>query len=303
MDRTTGALIDAWPEADVMVVSDHGAGPLWGDVNLGAWLNGRGRARYKAASRSPLLRVAWAMPPWVRRLGRRAAPGLARRALGATLTGQLGPFEWGQTDAFCGLHGDLWLNLRGREPRGTLGPEAAEQLRAELAEALLELRDPSTGRRLFAAAYRREALYQGPAEHLAPDLMLDSWSEGYRVSPNRGPSQLVTAPLALAGVREPWSADHRPLGIFVASGARIAPGTADELSLYDVCPTALALLERPIPTRLDGRVAEAALDRSWLRRHPVVTRGRVEGRVRDGAYSDDEAEAVAAHLKDLGYIE
>jgi hypothetical protein len=54
--------------------------------------------------------LAWKFSPSIRRLGRRLAPGAARRAFGATLAGQLGPFDWPATEAFLGFHGDLWLN-------------------------------------------------------------------------------------------------------------------------------------------------------------------------------------------------
>ncbi|CAN5666699.1 hypothetical protein BH18ACT15_BH18ACT15_01760 [soil metagenome] len=37
-DTATRRLLERWPEADVLVVSDHGAGPLLVDVNLGSWL-------------------------------------------------------------------------------------------------------------------------------------------------------------------------------------------------------------------------------------------------------------------------
>jgi hypothetical protein len=80
-------------------------------------------------------------------------------------------------------------------------------------------------------------------------------------------------------------------------------GTHSELDLYDVCPTALALLEQHVPDDLDGDVARAALDPDWLERHPVVEVPAAVDRAGGGDYSDEEAAAVAAHLKDLGYIE
>jgi hypothetical protein len=140
---------------------------------------------------------------------------------------------------------------------------------------------------------------------MAPDLMLDTWSAGYRVAPGRGDTdEVVAPPSSLAGVDEAWSSDHRPLGIFAAAGPRIAGGSTSELALYDVCPTSLALLEQIVPGGLDGTVAEAALNGDFLRRAPVrigdAAAARASG---DDAFSEDEAEAVAAHLKDLGYIE
>lgn len=304
MDRATGRIVEAFPDADVLVVSDHGAGPLRGDVNVGAWLAGNGRAAYGKKKTSLAVRAAWAMPPTIRRLGRRLAPGAAQRTMGATLSGQLGSFDWERTDAFLGVHSDLWLNLEGRERMGRVATSDAPEVLEELRAGLLGLRDPRDGAPLFAAAHRRADVYSGPAVDLAPDLILDSWSAGYRVAPGREASdRLVVPPAQLAGVGEAWSSDHRPLGIFVAAGPRIARGASDELALYDVCPTSLALLEQPVPPDLDGRVADRVIRREWLESHPI-RRGDGGGtRSVEGGYSQEEADAVAAHLKDLGYIE
>jgi predicted AlkP superfamily phosphohydrolase/phosphomutase len=304
MDRATGAVVEAFDDADFLVVSDHGAGTLKGDVNVGAWLASKGYAAYGPRRRAALVELAWKMPPSVRRLGRRLWPGGARRAFGATLAGQLGSFSWADTTAFVGFHSDLWLNLAGREPAGRVAPAEADRILDDIAAGLLALDDPATGERLFAAAHRRDEIFSGPAVDLAPDIMLDPWSAGYRVAPGREPSDgVVIRPVPLAGVDEAWSADHRPLGIFVAAGPRIASGECDELSLYDVCPTALALLGREVPEGLDGRPAEETLAEEFVAAHPVRRGASAGERATGGAYSEDEAAAVAAHLKDLGYIE
>jgi predicted AlkP superfamily phosphohydrolase/phosphomutase len=220
-----------------------------------------------------------------------------------TLSGGLGPFDWSQTRAFLGVNGDLWINEQGREPQGVVPQTAAPVLVEEIRDRVLTLRDPHSGAPLFAGAHPRDEIYSGPASNLAPDLMLDSWSMGYRVAPGRGESEVVIPPVPLAGVHEAWSSDHRPLGVFVAAGPHIRQGATDELSLYDICPTALALLEREIPEGLDGRAAEEALAPSFLDVHPV-RRGAAATTEPDGAtYSDKEAAAVAQHLKELGYIE
>jgi predicted AlkP superfamily phosphohydrolase/phosphomutase len=258
-------------------------------------------------------RLAWMFPPPVRRFAKRLAPGLARRTYSSTLAGQLGSFDWPKTKAFYGVHSDIWVNLRGREPQGIVDPADAPGLLAELKEGLLGIRDPRTGAPVFAGARTREELYSGPMSNLGPDLMLDSWAAGYRVGPGRSSSnEDVIPPAPLAGVNEPWSSDHRPLGIFAAAGPHIASGSSDELNLYDVCPTALALLEQPVPDGLDGRPATEAVEATWLAEHPVRTRppagernprGGPDGGGGEGEFSEADAEAVAAHLRDLGYIE
>ncbi|MEA2453257.1 MAG: hypothetical protein QOG04_1967 [Actinomycetota bacterium] len=304
MDRATAAVIEAFPDSDVMVVSDHGAGDLKGDVNVGAWLASRGQATYAVPKGPGIASAAWALPPSVRRLGRRLAPGLARKAMGAFLVKQLGPFEWSKTQAFVGVHNDLWLNLEGREPEGCVRPEDADAVREEIVEGLLALRDDRTGTPLFAAAYRRDEIYSGPAIDLAPDVMLDPWSNGYRVAVKReSSSEVVIPPASLAGVDEAWSSDHRPEGIFVAGGPRVSRGTSETLSLYDVAPTMLALLEHAVPSDLDGSVALGALDPGFLEASPPRTGPMSSERDEGAVFSAEEAESVAAHLKDLGYIE
>jgi len=303
MDAATGAVIDAFPTSDVIVLSDHGAGPLHGDINVGAHLVASGHAAYSAPKRNVLADIAWAMPPFIRRAARRVAPGAARRAMGAALVKQLGPFDWTRTKALVGVNGDLWLNLEGREPRGTVSESDAPGLLDELVAGLTKIEDPARGAPVFAAIHRRAEIYSGPALSLAPDLMLDSWSAGYRVAVKRDPSPVVVGPpTSLAGVREPWSSEHRPTGIFVASGDRIASAEVGEASLYDTAPTMLALLEQPVAADSDGRVLVEAIDEGFLLDHPVAER-EVAPRNAVSGYSDEEAAAVAAHLQDLGYIE
>lgn len=304
MDAATGAIIDAFPTADVLVVSDHGAGKLHGDVNVGAWLVRNGYATYAKPSRSPLVSMVWRLPPPVRRFARRLSPGLARRAYSATLAGQIGSFDWAHTKAFTGVHSDVWLNLKGREPQGIVDPADAPALASELAEGLAAITDPRTGEAVFGGVRTRAELYSGEAESIAPDLMLDSWSTGYRVAPRGETSeQIVIPPAPLTGVDVAWSSDHRPLGILVGAGPRIAKGAGEELNLYDVCPTSLALLEQPVPEGLDGRTATEVIEASWMEAHPVESAAPTGARQAAGEYSEDEAAAVATHLRDLGYIE
>lgn len=304
MDSATAAVVEAFPEADVMVLSDHGAGPLHGDVNVGALFVEKGLASYSAPKGNLLAEIAWAMPPIVRRTARRLAPGTARRAMGAALIKQLGPFDWSRTKAFVGVNGDLWLNLEGREPAGTVPPEDSAELLEEISSQILAMEDGDRdGARTFAAAYGRDELYSGPAMALAPDLMLDAWSTGYRVAVKRDPSDVIVGPpTSLAGVREPWSSDHRPEGILVLAGPRITKNEVRGARLFDVAPTMLALLEQPIASGSDGRVLTEVIEGSFLQHHPVTERA-VAARDAQPGYSEKDAAAVAAHLKDLGYIE
>jgi predicted AlkP superfamily phosphohydrolase/phosphomutase len=304
MDFATGKIIEAFPDADVLVVSDHGAGPLNGDVDLGGWLVRNGYASLADKRVTSLAGLVWKLPPSVRRFAKRLAPRLARKTFSSSLAGQLSSFDWAATKVFFGVHSDVWLNLKGREPQGVVDPEDAATLLDELKEGLLSITDPRTGAPVFSGARTRDELYSGSEAELGPDLMLDTWSAGYRVAPRRVESDApVIPPAPLSGVNEPWSSDHRPLGVFVGAGPHLAHGTGSEHSLLDVCPTALALLEQGVPQDLDGRVITEAFEASWLSKHPVKSSSAVGVRRAGREFSEEEAAAVSSHLKDLGYIE
>src|SRR5918996_1277822 len=143
LDRATGVIVEAFPDADVIVISDHGAGELRGDVNVGVWLLAHGYAYYveKRATGSWWSRAAWALPPGIRSKARRFAPALARRAMASTLRGQLGTFDWERTQAFFGFHSDLWLNLAGREPLGCVATSEADGVLGEIIDGLMTITD------------------------------------------------------------------------------------------------------------------------------------------------------------------
>ena len=144
MDRTTAALLESFPDADVLVISDHGAGALHGDVNVGAWLARSGYARYGTAPRSRL-GAAWRLPPTVPSRRQARPPVWHGPRDAGDMSEGLGPFDWSQTRAFMGVNGDLWINQEGREPEGMVPESSAPALIDEIREAALALRDPSSG--------------------------------------------------------------------------------------------------------------------------------------------------------------
>lgn len=96
----------------------------------------------------------------------------------------LGGFEgidWGRTKAYAfGLSG-IYLNLVGREAKGTVKPEDAEDLQREIQEILVDLRDPGSGEVAISRVYPSQEVYSGPYAKNGPDLVV-GYHEGYRVS-------------------------------------------------------------------------------------------------------------------------
>src|SRR5262249_61463514 len=76
----------------------------------------------------------------------------------------------------------VWLNLRGREPEGTVDPAGYELTRERVAAALTDWQDDA-GRRVVRRVWRREEVYRGPFVEQTPDLLLElALVDGYSPS-------------------------------------------------------------------------------------------------------------------------
>jgi hypothetical protein len=99
---------------------------------------------------------------------------------------------------------------------------------------------------------------------------------------------------------------HRPDGIFIAAGPEIQRGIELEpLSILDVAPLLLHQLGLAIPTALEGRLPEGALEEAALaRRPPQYDSATLPATSADDVVLDQEAEAeILARLQALGYVE
>ncbi|MBI5504799.1 MAG: alkaline phosphatase family protein [Deltaproteobacteria bacterium] len=214
--------------------------------------------------------------------------------------------DWERTRAYSyGRHyGSLFLNVKGREPRGMIEPAAYERTRDEIAEAVLAYRDPELGRPLVSRVIRREEVYRGARFEEAPDLILLPWDDAdifYGLS-DFGSSRIWDETYRYSGM-------HRDNGVLAACGGAIARGTAPaRASIVDVAPTVLHLLGQPVPDDMDGRVLEELLDADFLAANPVQRRAVTDhGSGADQAmpqrdYSAEEEAEVLERLRDLGYL-
>ncbi len=303
----------------LFVVSDHGFGPAakWFHVNRFLQEQGLlalGEVQGGGGVGSALARLGLtpqALRGLIRRLDvlglRRRVGRLARVTMGRQIDAALArPIDWSRTQAAAGspaIEG-IFVNLRGREPGGIVEPGAAyEALRSRLAAALLELRDPDTGRAVVQGVYRREELYEGPFLEWLPDLVFDLGD---------GPYLASDAPMATT-VLEPLPRDvlqgrHRPLGVLLAAGAGVRPGYRVEgARIVDVAPTLLYSLGLPIPDDLDGRPLVELFDDAFraahpLRRAPAVMSGGAAPDAGDRGPDDDDTAEMERRLRGLGYL-
>ena len=181
-----------------------------------------------------------------------AALGLVRR-----MALSFEDIDWERTKVYSfGNYGQLYVNVKGREPKGLVAAGAEyDALVDEVSRELLELRDPKRGNIMFDKVLPKKDLYRGPYADQAPDLVfLDSKMIYNAHRFFELASNLLVTPHPL------YSGNHKMEGILIASGPSFAadgkPGTA---SILDVAPTVLALAGMRIPAYMDGGILKGLM--------------------------------------------
>ncbi|MGH2593291.1 MAG: alkaline phosphatase family protein, partial [Anaerolineae bacterium] len=192
--------------------------------------------------------------------------------------------------------GQVYLNLKGREPEGIVEPSEYHAARQRVIEALKTLRDPDSGRLMVDRIIPREEAASGPYLERAPDLHLIL--DGYRAI--AFPLFATDGQTVTQQIRGD-SGCHRLHGVFIANGPAFAAGAIEGARLTDLAPTILHILGVPVPSDMDGRVLTEALA-SDLRARAVET-SEATGYTSDQVdFSADEQAEVEERLRTLGYL-
>jgi predicted AlkP superfamily phosphohydrolase/phosphomutase len=205
------------------------------------------------------------------------------------------PIEWSKTAAYTSVVSTgegVSVNLKGREPHGTVGSKDYERVRDDVAAALSEFRDPGTGRPPIRRVYRKEEVLSGRFMPTAPDLLLV-------------PAPLYSLTHARGMVEDAdWlSGDHRLEGVIVATGPEVTPGPLERpAELIDLGPTAMAGLGVPSAVPRDG-VALASLVGSGVELEQHSGRAGEPPPSDESGLTSEEAGELEDHLRGLGYVE
>lgn len=223
-DEVVGKVLEFVDEQTLLIVlSDHGFGSFQRGFHVNKWLLDEGLLALKAEF----------------------APGQESGDL-------LRHVDWERTRAYCLGLGGLYLNLQGREGRGTVKPEDAEGLKADIVQSLSGMVDPERGVVAVRSALAREQVYSGPYVDESPDVLVN-YARGYRVSWSSSLGAVAAGAQFEDNTRK-WSGDH-------AVDPAVVPGVlfmnrpfrADGASLVDLAPTILEALGAPSNEPCEGQ--------------------------------------------------
>jgi predicted AlkP superfamily phosphohydrolase/phosphomutase len=223
LDEEIGHLLRLLPDdALLLVASDHGAQRLNGGFCINEWLVREG---YLALHEYPRQ-----VTPWSRL-----------------------EVDWSRTLAWSegGYYARVFLNVRGREPRGTIDPADYEPLRDELAARLRATVDPA-GRPLGTLVFKPEEIYRA-ARRIPPDLIVHLGGLYWRAIGGVGYPDVHVQ----ENDTGPDDCNHAQHGAFILAGPGVpAAGEVEGAHLLDVAPTLLSLAGYDVPPCMQGRVWE-----------------------------------------------
>jgi predicted AlkP superfamily phosphohydrolase/phosphomutase len=209
--------------------------------------------------------------------------------------------DWKRTRAYSrGNYGQIYVNLRGREPWGSVSPgEEYERVRASIKQDLLGCRDPLSGEPLLERVLLREEIYSGPYVEEAADIVFLPRDMRYKAL---GTLDFTSNRFSFPVYGN--SGDHRMNGIFLGLGDAFRQGAKlGGPSLVDIAPTVLYLLGLPVPRQMDGRVLTEAFREEHLMEYPVdYADVELLGRAGGTALTSRDSEDIKRRLEGIGYI-
>lgn len=323
VDSWVGRFVEvAGAETDIIIMSDHGSGPLYKDVMLNRWLEEQGYLKIARSQATPSkLRSTLAQMGLHRQrisdLLRGAGLGKLERLikdllgeriqiLAASERAEMSELiDWSATQAYSfGYHGQIYLNLRGREAQGIVDPADYATLCAELETKLLALIDPEDGNPVVSAVYRKEALFAGAHLHLAPDLTVIMRDLGYITRQGYEFSQKGEGLFATPHTGE--SGSHREMGVLIGAGPSFAKQgrIAKPASILDIMPTVMKLHTGLVPNGIDGTVLTDWLSASQGTPSTMAELHELPPQEAGTSLpSTPDDDLLWKHLRSLGYVE
>lgn len=318
LDEMIGKILDKSDDGNTtfLILSDHGFGPLYRAFYANKWFADIGllsfkqeishKVKYWLNRLQPHAKARWLMNTLGLNFVQRYLPKTTKDRIMNAFVG-FSDIDWARTKVYsAGTFGQIYVNLRGREPEGIVGSgDEYDQVVHVLKQALLGLVDPETGRTIESQIHTRDDLYSKDEDlaETTPDLIVVLRNYEYLFSKKFGfDNDDVFGPFDFQS-----SGNHRRNGILIAYGAGIRQGISiSPAEITDLAPTVLALLGVPIPDTMQGKVITDALTTEFISRNPprfhqAPTPGVSQPDL-ETVYSEGDEQAIEERLKNLGYL-
>jgi predicted AlkP superfamily phosphohydrolase/phosphomutase len=316
MDGVLGELME-WCDKQgsvLIVMSDHGAGPLKKLLYVNNFLMKKGFLKLKRSTMTRfkhlLFRLGIAPMTFYHILllvGLGRLKHKTRFGQGSSWLKQFflsfEDVDWNSTKAYAigSTAGQVYVNLRGREPGGIIeAGKEYEEVREDIIAELSALVDRETGETIIEDIYKKEELYSGPHSVIAPDIVF--LPKGLEIVAF---GEYEFASHRMLDYSHGLSGSHRMDGVLMIKGVGLRKGIKImNANIMDIAPTVLYLLGLSISKDMDGVVLKDAILDEVLEQNPIQFGDDATRSVRvGGAYTKSEEEELKAHLKSLGYFE
>ena len=286
IDRHIGEFRNQFPDATLLLMSDHGCAEIDTMFYANSWLEQEGFLTTTRGATDVFDRVGinkQRISKLADAIGARdfidaLAPERLKHAVpqddeGAKRDQKLDRIDWANSQAVASGQGLIYVL------------DGSEETRREIMDRLASLRSNLTGTPIARNVYRREELYDGPYVSDAPAIVFDQ-------TPGVHTSGAIGANPVFEDVGH-WSAENVRTGLFLADGPDVVGELDGPISIPDVAPTLLHALESPIPTDMDGEPLRLFDHDLPPTREPIVP-----------DFVDGQSDAaVQNRLEDLGYLQ
>lgn len=224
----------------LIIMSDHGFGPIEGVFHTNNWLEEEGylvrkSGKPRAISAEKIARIAEKlhMSRLLSIISKEKVSRLMPLESNDIFSGTV---DWSKTLAYCTDMGMIYINEKGREPKGIVDSEEKDGLAKEIIYKLKRLK-------IVDSVYAKEEVYTGPYLGRAPDIIFSTLENRLNPSAYFGDS--------IIGEHGKWSGAHRQYGFYLISGPDINSARYDA-KIMDITPTILTLMGIKLPSDLDG---------------------------------------------------
>jgi predicted AlkP superfamily phosphohydrolase/phosphomutase len=304
--------------SSVCIMSDHGFCPVKRSIDLNVWLLEEGYITIKKSFASQIRYWLWrqgltyealvSLFAKLIKLGLKPKSRAPREVVNLLRIGpwqlllSLNDADWYKTKAYAksSPFGQIVLNLKGREPQGTINPgEEYDHLVSQIVAKLKNLRDPQDGSKINGLVYTKEEAFKGPFSSNAPDIIYLPQQDGYQAGNVIGFGS-NTPFVNFTG----FNASHSMDGIFMIKGPDIRQGASIKgAAITDLAPTILHLMGLRVPDDMDGTVLKDIFTDAFLKKNPIeyYTPSEVTEDI-SGTTVSTEEEEIKQRLKNLGYF-